>query len=96
MASEPCRLQLKVVPSSSWDAIVGWLGKVLKVKVKVMAPPEKGLANGAVEALLAKTLGLSSKSVSIVSGHSSPTKTVEITIMCQSDVLRLLPAASVK
>ncbi len=94
MASEPCRLQLKVVPSSSRDAIVGWLGKVLKVKV--MAPPEKGLANGAVEALLAKTLGLSSKSVSIVSGHSSPTKTVEITIMCQSDVLRLLPAASVK
>ncbi len=94
MASEPCRLQLKVVPSSSWDAIVGWLGKVLKVKV--MAPPEKGLANGAVEALLAKALGLSSKSVPIVSGHSSPTKTVEITIMCQSDVLRLLPAASVK
>jgi len=40
------RLSLKVVPGSSRDEIVGWLGDSLKVKV--MSPPEKGHANEAV------------------------------------------------
>ncbi len=43
------RLSLKVVPGSSRDEIVGWLGDSLKVKVK--APPEKGRANEAVDAM---------------------------------------------
>jgi|TARA_B100001964_G_scaffold202370_1_gene230674 hypothetical protein len=64
------------------------------LKIKVTAPPEKGRANKAVEALLAKTLGLPAKSVSIVGGHSSPAKTVEIAAMRQSEVLRLLPTVS--
>lgn len=37
------RLSLKLVPGSSRDEVVGWLGDSLKVKVK--APPEKGRAN---------------------------------------------------
>jgi len=36
------RLSLKVVPGSSRDDIVGWLGDSLKVKVKVKVPPLKG------------------------------------------------------
>jgi uncharacterized protein YggU (UPF0235/DUF167 family) len=50
------RLILKVVPGSSREEIVGWLGDSLKVKVK--APPETGRANEAVIALLADRLGL--------------------------------------
>ena len=50
------RLSLKVVPGSSRDEIVGWLGDSLKVKVKAL--PEKGRANEAVVALLAERLGI--------------------------------------
>jgi uncharacterized protein len=64
------RLSLKVVPGSSRDEIVGWLGDSLKVKVK--APPEKGRANEAVVALLAERLGTDASSIAVVSGHSSP------------------------
>ncbi len=70
------RLNLKVVPGSSRDEIVGWLGDSLKVKVK--APPEKGRANEAVIALLADRLGIDASSIAIVSGHGSPAKVVDI------------------
>ena len=70
------RLSLKVVPGSSRDEIVGWLGDSLKVKVK--APPEKGRANEAVVVLLAERLGIDASSIAVVSGHSSPAKVVEV------------------
>ncbi len=70
------RLSLKVVPGSSRDEVVGWLGDSLKVKVK--APPEKGRANEAVVALLADRLGFDPSSIAVVSGHGSPAKVVAI------------------
>ena len=70
------RLNLKVVPGSSRDEIIGWLGDSLKVKVK--APPEKGRANEAVVALLAERLGIGTSSIAVVSGHSSHAKVVEV------------------
>ena len=73
------QLKVKVVPGSSRDQIVGWLGDALKIKVT--APPEKGKANEAVIDLLAEALGVSSDDIEIVSGHSSPSKIVAITGM---------------
>jgi uncharacterized protein (TIGR00251 family) len=70
------RLRLKVVPGSSRDEIVGWLGDSLKVKVK--APPEKGRANEAVIALLAERLRIDASSIAMVSGHGSPAKVVDV------------------
>jgi uncharacterized protein (TIGR00251 family) len=70
------RIHVKVVPSSSRDAVMGWLGESLKVKV--MAPPEKGRANLAVVALLAKHLGIEPQAIEVVSGHSSPAKVLSI------------------
>ena len=70
------RLSLKVVPGSSRDEIVGWLGDSLKVKVK--APPDKGRANEAVVALLAERLGIDTSSITVASGHTSPAKVVAI------------------
>ncbi len=73
------RITVKVVPGSSRNQIVGWLGDALKIKV--MAPPEKGKANEAVINLLAEALGVSSDDIEVVSGHSSPPKIVAINSM---------------
>jgi uncharacterized protein len=70
------RLNVKVVPGSSRDQIVGWLGDALKIKVT--APPDKGKANKAVIDLLAETLGIPAADIQIKSGHSSPSKVVTI------------------
>ncbi len=70
------KLSLKIVPGSSRDVIVGWLGDDLKIKVRAKA--EQGKANAAVEKVLAKTLGLSLKDVQITAGKTASRKTVEI------------------
>jgi len=69
-------LKVKVIASSSRDSIAGWLDDALKVKV--MAPPEKGKANKAVISLLADRLSIDSHAINIIGGHSSPNKTITI------------------
>ena len=80
MADDPgprtARFKVKVVPGSSRNEIVGWLGDALKIKV--MAPPEKGKANEAVVELLAAALGIATDDIIVVSGHSSPAKVVAV------------------
>lgn len=70
------RLAVKVVPGASRDGLAGWLGEALKVRVS--APPERGRANAAVEALIAAALDLPAKQVRVVGGLSSARKVVEI------------------
>lgn len=70
------KIQLKVIPKSSRDRVVGWVGD--RLKVQVTAAPERGRANDAVIDVLAATLGLSRSQVRIVAGETSPLKTVEI------------------
>jgi hypothetical protein len=82
------QLKLKVVPGASRSEISGWLGDTLKLRVA--APPEKGKANKAVEALLCEALGHSAGAVRIVSGHGSPRKTAEIEGLSTEDVRRCL------
>ena len=69
-------LHLKVVPGSSRDAISGVLGT--RLKIKVAAAPEKGQANTAVIALLARTLNLPIRAFILTAGQTSPEKTVRI------------------
>jgi len=69
-------LVLKVVPGASSNAIAGWLGNELKVRVR--APPERGKANVAVKKLIAKKLGLPDAAVTIVGGHRNARKRLEI------------------
>lgn len=48
------------------------------IRVYVTAPPENGKANAAVIKLLAKELGVPKSSISIVSGHTSREKTIQV------------------
>jgi hypothetical protein len=83
------RINVKVVPASSKDAIVGWLGGSLKVKVK--APPEKGKANAAVIDLLANQLGIAKDAIEIISGHASSSKVLLIHGLGDSQIMDALP-----
>jgi len=87
------RLSLKVVPGSSRDEIVGWLGDSLKVKVK--APPEKGRANEAVVALLAERLGTDTSSIAVVSGHGSPAKIVDVDAIDDEAIRAAFPRTTI-
>lgn len=74
-------LSVRLTPRSSADRIAGlwrdaddraWLS------ASVTAPPDKGRANEALIALLARTLGLARAKISLVSGESSRLKRVRI------------------
>ena len=69
-------LAVKAVPGSSRDRVVGVLGDALKIATS--APAEKGKANAAIAAILAKALGLPGRRVSLVSGPTNPRKEFRI------------------
>ena len=65
-------LAVKVVPGASRDGIAGVLGDSLKVVTAAAA--EKGKANAAVAATLAKALGIRRGGVVLHAGRTSPRK----------------------
>lgn len=83
-----CLLRVKVAPGASRDAILGWLGDVLKVSVS--APPDKGRANDAVVALIAARLALPRRAVSVAGGLASPRKQLRIEGLADDEVRRRL------
>ena len=76
MAEPTTRLQLKVSPGAARTELVGRHGQALKVRVS--AAPERGRANDAVVRLLAERLHVPRATVSVVSGHTSRDKVVEL------------------
>ena len=69
-------LQIRVRPRAGRNAIE--IGDGGRVTVRVTAVPEGGRANKSVVDLLAKTLGVSKSSVTLVRGHTSRDKVVRI------------------
>lgn len=65
-------LEVKVTPKAKQDAVIGFEGEMLKVRVT--EAPDKGKANEAVIALLAKVLSLSKRDIVLVSGDKSRKK----------------------
>lgn len=74
-------LFLRVTPNAGRDAIEGSEIRddgTCVLRVRVRAVPDKGKANAAVVALLAKVLGLPKSSVTVVSGETSRLKTIAV------------------
>lgn len=78
----------KIVPGSSRTAVSGVLDGMLKIKVA--AAPEKGKANQCLVEHLAKRLGVKKNCIAIVSGKTSPVKTIEIREISAETVLETL------
>ena len=69
-------LGIRVQPRSSDNALVGWIGDT--VKVRVTAPPVEGAANTACLSVLSKLLDVPFTHVSLVKGEHSRNKIVRI------------------
>ncbi len=75
------RLAVRVQPGASADRLEGRgvddAGRVF-LKVRVRAKPEDGAANAAVEAVVAKALGLPKSAVRVVTGGKTRLKGLDI------------------
>jgi uncharacterized protein (TIGR00251 family) len=69
-------LAVKAVPGASKTEFAGL--KDGRLRVRVAAAPERGRANGALCAFVAKALGCGRREVSLAAGEKSPLKTLAI------------------
>lgn len=75
------RLHLRVTPNASADRIEGTEQRddgSAVLRVRVTAVPDKGKANAAVIALLAKALGVPKSAVTVVAGETARLKTLHV------------------
>jgi uncharacterized protein len=70
------RISVRLTPRGGRDALDGWDGDVLRVRVS--AVPVDGKANDALVRLLAKALGVAPSQVTLVAGAQSRVKVVEV------------------
>jgi len=76
MPTPSCRLAIKAVPNASRNAVAGWVGDALKIKVR--APALEGRANEELCAFLADALALPRRAVRVARGGKSRQKILQI------------------
>jgi len=69
-------IKIRVEPRSSRKGLAGVIGDTLKIKVH--APPVGGAANEELVEILSEELGIRKSAITIIRGHSSRDKVVEI------------------
>lgn len=69
-------LVIKVIPNAHKNAVDGFMGETLKVRVK--SPPDKGKANDELLDFLSTVFSIPKSRLSIISGHSSRLKKIKI------------------
>jgi uncharacterized protein (TIGR00251 family) len=79
-----CRLRVRVRAGARADAVVSPHAGALKIAVS--APPERGKANDAVAALLARLLRVHHRRVAVVAGQRSHDKSVAIEGLSAAEV----------
>ena len=77
-------IDVRVQPRSSSNGVTGIMNGALKVRIT--APPADGKANKALQAFLAKRLGIAKGDVEIVKGRSSRDKRVRLTGISMDDL----------
>ena len=88
MPAPSCTLELKTIPNAPRNAVVGWLGPALKVKVH--APALEGRANDALLDFLAEELGVSRRTVTLLRGDKSRQKVIRVDGLDLPEVRRRL------
>lgn len=74
-------VQLRLTPKGGRDALDGVVALAdgrLVLQARVRAAPDKGAANAALEALLAKAVGVPRSAVSLITGHTARLKGLRI------------------
>lgn len=84
MSENFCTLAIKAVPNAPRNAVVGWLGDALKIKVH--APALDGRANDALCEFLADELGLPKRAVALAHGDKSRQKLIRIAGLTLAEV----------
>lgn len=72
---------VRVQPKASRDMIEGLTvaaDGARRLKVRLRAAPDKGAANGALVALLAKELGIAKSAITVIRGRTARIKTVHV------------------
>lgn len=90
------RLSVRLTPNGGRDAVEGWetgADGESYLKARVSDPPDKGKANKALIALVAKAAGVAKSAVSLVSGDTQRKKILQIEGDPEDIVLRLDAAA---
>lgn len=86
------RIQLRVQPGAKRERLVGRMADGT-LKVAVTAAPEAGRANEAVTQLMAATLKVAARAVTVVRGAASRTKTIEVAGLDETEAQRRIEAA---
>ncbi len=86
------RVRIRVSPGARSARVVGRHGDAWKLRVE--AAPEGGKANAAVVRLLAETLDLRPRDVTLVSGHAAREKVVALDGIGAEETSRRLAAAA--
>lgn len=80
-------LEVKILPKSSKNEIVGWENKFLKIRIKEIA--EKGKANKELIGFLSATLSIAKSNIKITKGQSSRIKKIEISNLAEIDLKKI-------
>lgn len=83
-------LSVRVIPRSPRSKIDGWRGDA--ILVRLAAPPVDGAANAALIELLARAFACPRRDISILAGHASRDKRVEIANLPDAEGSRRLSA----
>lgn len=76
MKDAAARIRVKVTPASGRSEIVGRYGEAWRIRVT--SAPERGRANDAALRLLAETLAIPRRNLSVIAGHTTRDKLVAV------------------